>query len=43
MTYHAQLMLNKGYLTKSPRGNHTIAIINSTEKYKDLEIASSNI
>ena len=36
-------VLNEGDLTKSPRGNHTIAIINSTEKYEDLEIALSDI
>ena len=36
-------MLNEGDLAQSPRGNHTIAVINSTEKYKDLEIALSNI
>ena len=36
-------LLNEGDIAKSPRGNHTIAIINSTEKYEDLKIALSDI
>ena len=31
-------VLNEGDLTKSPRGNHTIAIINSTENMKILKL-----
>ena len=36
-------VLNEGDIAKSPRGNHTIAIINSTEKYEDLKIVLSDI
>ena len=36
-------VLNEGDVAKSPRGNHAIAIINSTEKYEDLKIALSDI
>jgi len=36
-------VLNEGDLAKSARGNHTIAIINATEKYEELEIALRDI
>ena len=36
------IVLNEGDLAKSPRGHHTIANINSTEKCEDLEIALSD-
>ena len=36
-------LLNEGDIAKSPWENHTIAIINSTEKYEDLKIALSDI
>ena len=36
-------LLNEGDVAKSPRGNHSVAIINGTENYNDLRDALSDI
>ena len=36
-------LLNEGKLAMSPRGNHTIAIINGTENYEALKTAMSDV
>ena len=36
-------LLNEGDIAKSPRGNHTVAIINRTENYDTLRDALSDI
>ena len=36
-------LLNEGDLAKSPKGNHTIAIVSATEGYETLETPLSDI
>lgn len=36
-------LLNEGAIAKSPRGNHTVAIVNGTEDYGRLKISLSDV